>query len=58
MLERIERIERLSEYHDGEKLLNSHIMSTILGFKEDTNSELMFVGKTFDLYRAKIPRFE
>jgi hypothetical protein len=57
MLDRIEKIERLSEYHEGEKLINNHIMNTILGFKEDSNTDLQFVGKSFDIFKAKIPKF-
>jgi hypothetical protein len=33
-------------------------MSSILGFKEDTNTDIQFVGKAFEVFKAKIPKFE
>lgn len=57
MLERMERMERLNEYQEGEKMLNSHIMSSLMNFKEDSN-DIQFLGKSFDNFKAKIPKFE
>ena len=39
-------------------MFNAHLMNSFLGFKEDSNNELIFIGKRFDVYKAKIPRFE
>lgn len=47
----------MSEYPDGDKLINNHLMSSILGFKEDTNNDIQFVGKALEAFKAKIPKF-
>lgn len=33
-------------------------MSSILGFKEDTASDLQFAGTPFDTFKAKVPKFD
>lgn len=33
-------------------------MSSILGFKEDSNTEIQFVGKSFETFKAKVPKFD
>ena len=39
-------------------MLNSHLMNSILSFKEDVASDLQFIGKPFDVFKTKIPKFE
>ena len=51
-------MERLNDYHEGDKMLNSHLMNSILGFKEDAANDLQFVGKPFDVFKSKIPKFD
>ena len=51
-------MERLSDYQESEKLLNSQLMSSILGFKEDTANDLQFAGKPLDTFKTKIPKFD
>ena len=50
----LEKIERMNECQDG----NSNLMNSILGFKEESINDLEFTGKSFELFTAKIPKFE
>ena len=33
-------------------------MNSILGFKEDAANDLQFLGKPFEVFKTKIPKFD
>jgi len=38
-------------------MFNSHLMNSILGFKEDTSTQVQFIVKSLDAFKTKIPKF-
>lgn len=53
----MERIERLNEYSENERIINASMMSNFLNIKEDANQDIIFLARSFENFKAKISRF-
>lgn len=50
-------MERMGDFPEGDRLFNPNMMNSLLGFKEDMNQDICFVGKSFESYKTSVSKF-